>query len=41
LVVKHEGRVRKRFAFPVHEKLIAPLSRLHKLSFPSNFAFQR
>jgi hypothetical protein len=30
LVVKHEGRVRKRFAFPVHEKLIAPLSRLHK-----------
>jgi hypothetical protein len=30
LVVKHEGRVRKRFAFPVHERLIAPLSRPHK-----------
>jgi hypothetical protein len=30
LVVKHEGRVRKRFAFPVHERLVAPLARPHK-----------
>ena len=30
LVVKHEGRVRKRFAFPVYERLVAPLSRPDK-----------
>ena len=31
LVVKHEGRVRKRFTFPVHERLVPPLSRPQKL----------
>jgi transposase len=30
LVVKHERRVRKRFAFPVYERLVAPLSRPDK-----------
>jgi transposase len=30
LVVKYEGRVRKRFAFPVYERLVAPLSRPDK-----------